>query len=49
MGFVILAVVAVAAFVAGLLVGRRNPSVANVAASVANSAQTVAQDVAKKV
>lgn len=49
MGFAILAAVAVVAFVGGLLVGRRNPAVANIAATVANQAKTAAQDVAKKV
>lgn len=41
---VVLVLVAAVGFVAGLLVGRKNPSVANVAAAV----QTDAQDAAKK-
>ncbi len=42
-------IVAVIAFVAGLLVGRRNPKVADVAAGLADKAKDAAQDAAKKV
>lgn len=42
---VIVAVVAAVAFVAGLLVGRRNPSVADTAASVANKAEDAAKSI----
>lgn len=49
MGLVILGVAVVIAFVAGLLVGRRNPSVANAAAVAANKAEDAAKSVAGKV
>lgn len=41
----VIAIIAIAAFVAGLLVGRRNPSVASAAAAVANDAK----DAVKKI
>ena len=49
MGIAILVGVAVVAFVAGLLVGRRNPAVANVAATVATDAKAAAKNIAGKV
>jgi hypothetical protein len=48
MGFVILGVVAVVAFVAGLLVGRRNPAIANTAATIANQAEDAAKSAVSK-
>jgi H+/Cl- antiporter ClcA len=42
-------IVAVVAFIAGLLVGRKNPSVATAAAVAVADAKSAAQSAAKKV
>lgn len=49
MDWIIIALVAIGSFIAGLLVGRRNPGVANVAASLGNDAKAAAQSIEKKV
>jgi len=47
--WIVVGIAAVVGFIAGLLVGRRNPKVADLAASGANAAVAAGKDVAAKV